>query len=55
MQFSLTIPILRMLDAEMARAFYVGLLGFQVDWEHRFGADFPVYMQSRRRLGTRAR
>jgi uncharacterized glyoxalase superfamily protein PhnB len=45
MQFGPTVPILRMFDTEKARAFYVGFLGFQVDWEHRFGDDFPLYMQ----------
>lgn len=45
MQFGPVIPILRMFDAEKARAFYVDFLGFQLDWEHRFGPDFPLYMQ----------
>ena len=39
------IPILRMFDEVKAREFYVGFLGFSVDWEHRFGDDFPLYMQ----------
>jgi catechol 2,3-dioxygenase-like lactoylglutathione lyase family enzyme len=39
------IPILRMFDEVKAREFYVGFLGFEVDFEHRFGADFPLYMQ----------
>ncbi|MCO5166565.1 MAG: VOC family protein [Planctomycetes bacterium] len=39
------IPILRIFDLERARAFYVGFLGLTVDWEHRFGPDFPVYLQ----------
>jgi catechol 2,3-dioxygenase-like lactoylglutathione lyase family enzyme len=30
------IPILRIFDLEKARDFYVGFLGFRVDWEHRF-------------------
>ena len=40
-----TIPILRMFDEQAARDFYVGFLGFQVDWEHRFEPDLPLYMQ----------
>jgi hypothetical protein len=32
-------------DAALARRFYVDWLGFTVDWEHRFGPDFPLYMQ----------
>lgn len=39
------VPILRIFDLEQARAFYVGFLGLTVDWEHRFGPDFPVYLQ----------
>ncbi len=38
-------PILRMFNIDKAREFYVGFLGFSVDWEHRFGDDFPLYMQ----------
>ena len=40
-----TIPILRIFDVEKAREFYVHFLGFHVDWEHRFEAESPVYMQ----------
>lgn len=39
------IPVLRMFDEAKAREFYVDFLGFTVDFEHRFGADFPLYMQ----------
>ncbi len=38
-------PIFRMFDEEKAREFYVGFLGMTVDFEHRFGDDFPLYMQ----------
>ena len=38
-------PILRIFDEAKAREFYVGFLGFQVDWEHRFGENFPIYLQ----------
>ena len=40
-----TIPILRIFDEAKAREFYVGFLGFAVDWEHRFAPDLPLYMQ----------
>lgn len=39
------IPILRILSEEKAKDFYVGFLGFTVDWEHRFGEGFPLYAQ----------
>jgi catechol 2,3-dioxygenase-like lactoylglutathione lyase family enzyme len=39
------IPVLRMFDEDRAREFYVGFLGFRVDWEHRFEPDTPLYMQ----------
>lgn len=40
-----SIPILRIFDEAKAREFYVGFLGFQIDWEHRFDAEAPLYMQ----------
>jgi catechol 2,3-dioxygenase-like lactoylglutathione lyase family enzyme len=40
-----TVPILRIFDVEKAREFYVGFLGFAVDWEHRFEDGAPLYMQ----------
>ena len=40
-----TIPILRIFDVAKAREFYLGFLGFKVDWEHRFDANAPLYMQ----------
>jgi len=40
-----TIPILRIFSIEKAREFYVGFLGFTVDWEHRFDPAAPIYMQ----------
>ncbi len=38
-------PILRSFDEAKAREFYVDFLGFKVDWEHRFEAGLPLYMQ----------
>jgi hypothetical protein len=40
-----TIPILRIFDEQKAKEFYVGFLGFKVDWEHRFEPGLPLYMQ----------
>jgi catechol 2,3-dioxygenase-like lactoylglutathione lyase family enzyme len=40
-----TVPILRIFSVEKAREFYVGFLGFTVDWEHRFDPAAPIYMQ----------
>jgi catechol 2,3-dioxygenase-like lactoylglutathione lyase family enzyme len=34
-----------MFDLDKAKEFYVGFLGFKVDWEHRFEPSAPVYMQ----------
>ncbi len=43
--FSRAVPILRIFDVDKAREFYVGYLGFTVDWEHRFTDTSPLYMQ----------
>ena len=39
------IPIFRIFDEAKAKEFYVGFLGFQVDWEARFDETTPLYMQ----------
>jgi catechol 2,3-dioxygenase-like lactoylglutathione lyase family enzyme len=39
------IPVLRIFDVAKATEFYVDWLGFKIDWEHRFGKNFPLYMQ----------
>ena len=39
------IPVLRIFDEDKAREFYVDFLGFTIDWEHRFEAGTPLYMQ----------
>jgi catechol 2,3-dioxygenase-like lactoylglutathione lyase family enzyme len=44
-QFQETIPILRIFSIEKAKEFYVDFLGFSIDWEHRFGDNFPLYAQ----------
>lgn len=43
--FQGTIPILRIFDEAKAREFYIGFLGFYVDWEHRYEDGLPLYMQ----------
>jgi uncharacterized glyoxalase superfamily protein PhnB len=40
-----TIPLLRIFDSAKAEEFYVGFLGFKIDWTHRFDEAAPVYMQ----------
>ncbi|RFA27324.1 glyoxalase/bleomycin resistance/extradiol dioxygenase family protein [Alkalilimnicola ehrlichii] len=45
MNFGKTTPILRIFDETKAKEFYVGFLGFKVDWEHRFAEGMPLYMQ----------
>ena len=43
--FEQAVPIVRIFDVTMAHEFYLGFLGFRVDWEHRFGDRFPLYTQ----------
>ena len=43
--FDATCPILRIFDVGKAKDFYLDYLGFGLDWEHRFGEDFPLYAQ----------
>ena len=43
--FLTTIPIMRSFDVVKAKDFYLGFLGFTVDWEHRFDSSAPVYLQ----------
>ena len=44
-QFQRTVPIFRIFSLEKAREFYLDLLGFKTDREHRFEPDAPVFMQ----------
>jgi catechol 2,3-dioxygenase-like lactoylglutathione lyase family enzyme len=39
------VPILRITSVEDAYDFYVGVLGFTIDWEHRFEPGLPLYAQ----------
>jgi catechol 2,3-dioxygenase-like lactoylglutathione lyase family enzyme len=45
MAFGKTTPVLRSFDEAKAREFYLGFLGFKLDWEHRFEPGFPLYIQ----------
>jgi catechol 2,3-dioxygenase-like lactoylglutathione lyase family enzyme len=38
------IPVLRSLDERKCRTFYCDFLGFDVDFEHRFGPTMPLYL-----------
>lgn len=44
-RFDRTIPIFPIFDEPKAMEFYRDFLGFTLDWEHRFGDDFPLYAQ----------
>ncbi|QKC84355.1 glyoxalase superfamily protein [Mesorhizobium sp. NZP2077] len=43
--FERTAPIVRIFDVAKAHELYLGYLGFAVDWEHRYGDNFPLYTQ----------
>lgn len=43
MPFSVPIPIFRIFSVALAKSFYVDFLGFNIEWEHRFGDNFPLY------------
>lgn len=45
MQFGPVVPILRIFDEDKMREFYLGFLGFKLDWEHRFEPETPLYTQ----------
>ena len=38
------VPALRITNYERSKGYYTEKLGFTVDWEHRFGPNFPVFM-----------
>ena len=42
---AITKPIFRIFDYKKATEFYVDWLGFEINWEHRFGENFPIYLQ----------
>lgn len=44
-QFMSIVPILRIFGIAKADEFYQGVLGFKVDWDHRFDHNAPLYRQ----------
>lgn len=42
--FQRAVPVLRMFDVAKTREFYIGYLGFSVDFEHRFHDEAPLFM-----------
>jgi catechol 2,3-dioxygenase-like lactoylglutathione lyase family enzyme len=44
-EFQRAVPVFRIYSLEKAREFYLDFLGFKIEWEHRFDADAPVFMQ----------
>jgi uncharacterized glyoxalase superfamily protein PhnB len=48
MKLVTTIPVLRIFDEAKAHEFYVGFLGFTVEWQHRFTDDLPLYQSLQR-------
>lgn len=44
-RFERAIPVLRIFSVDKAREFYLGFLGFEIDWEHRFEPGLPLFMQ----------
>ncbi len=44
-QFAPAMPIFRIFDEAKAKDFYLGFLGFTLDWEHRFEPNSPLYAQ----------
>ena len=43
--FTKVVPILRIFDIAKADEFYLGFLGFKIDWDHRFEPDLPLFRQ----------
>ena len=41
------VPVLRITSGSGSLEFY-GRLGFEVEWEHRFGEDFPLFASIKR-------
>lgn len=39
------VPVLRIFNVDKATEFYIDFLGFKLDWQHRFGDNFPLYLQ----------
>lgn len=46
--FERAVPVLRSFDEAKAREFYLGFLGFSVEFEHRYEPALPLYLGIRR-------
>lgn len=44
MEFTQITPIFRIFDEVRAREFYLGFLEFEIEFEHRFAENMPLYM-----------
>ena len=44
MNIKSTTPILRMFDEKKAKEFYIDFLEFEIDFEHRFEENSPLYI-----------
>lgn len=45
MRLGATTPVLRIFDIAKAHEFYLGFLGFELEWEHRFSDNAPLYTE----------
>jgi catechol 2,3-dioxygenase-like lactoylglutathione lyase family enzyme len=43
-QIQRVIPTFRITNYEKSKHYYVEVLGFTIEWEHRFNPNFPVFM-----------
>lgn len=43
--FGPAMPVLRVFDVNIARSFYIDVLGFTIDFEHQFEPDLPIFLE----------
>ena len=48
MHLSAPIPVIRIFSEQKAKEFYLGFLGFTLEWEHRHEDAAPLYAQVQR-------
>jgi hypothetical protein len=46
--FGAPTPILRSFDEQRTKRFYIDFLGFEIEFEHRFEPDMPLYLGLRK-------
>lgn len=46
--FGPAVPVLRIHDATIAKAFYLDYLSFAIEWEHCFEPELPLYLRIHR-------